>query len=100
MRNGGELIFTSTNRKNIPTYREADDEQFLDAIHLTLQLAPGNAARLEKLLAYGGSVWMATDRGLPSRVDPTATAAFERSAAPNDAARAELKEAWANAWWP
>jgi hypothetical protein len=79
-------------------------EGLLDAVDAVLHF--GEATRdevdnLDELLSLGGSVWEVdplSRRKLVRRVDPTATAAFVESAAPEDIASAELREAWAAAY--
>jgi len=55
---------------------------------------------LEDLLSAGSSVWtIAPDStGLARRVDETTTGQFQQAASANDAASAELHEAWKNAY--
>ena len=77
----------------ILAWTDDDDERLLDVIHYTLQI-PTRLQKmwneLEILLAYGGSVWQATDRGLQRRVDPTSMEAFSAATAITDRASDHL----------
>jgi hypothetical protein len=78
-----------------------DDERLLDVIHYTLQIPTRMTKRwdeLDILLAYGGSVWTATDKGLQRRVDATAMGAFHAATAFPDPASDHLARAWAGAY--
>jgi hypothetical protein len=79
------------------------DEPVLDAVDAVLHLdeMPLDARQsLDELLVLGGSVWRVDPAGrrLIRRVDETAVAAFEEASSPDDAASAELKEAWVSAY--
>jgi hypothetical protein len=78
-----------------------DAERLLDVIHYTLQIPtrmPKRWDELDILLAYGGSVWTATDKGLQRRVDATAMEAFQAATAFPDAVSDHLARAWAGAY--
>jgi hypothetical protein len=82
-------------------WASSDDERFLDLLHYTLQFPSkvGTAwKKLEILLALGGSVWRATEKGLELRVDPTAGAAFDQASQTSDASSDDLSEAWGKAY--
>lgn len=85
----------------ILAWTDDDDERLLDVIHYTLQI-PTRMQKmwneLEILLAYGGSVWQATDRGLQRRVDPTSMEAFSAATAITDRASDHLALAWTGAY--
>lgn len=85
---------------SISNYCHASSEQFLDVLHAVLQIevTVEDVDRLERLLAYGGSAWTATLKGLQRRVDMTAQVAFDLAAQPADVASGELKEAWSKAY--
>jgi hypothetical protein len=78
-----------------------DDERLLDVINYTLQV-PTRMEKiwneLEILLAYGGSIWQATRKGLQRRVDDTAMEAFSAATAVPDSASDHLALAWAGAY--
>jgi hypothetical protein len=76
-------------------------ERLLDVIHYTLQIPtrmPKRWNELDILLAYGGSVWTATDKGLQRKVDATAMEAFYAATAFPDAVSDHLARAWAGAY--
>ena len=78
-----------------------DDERLLDVIHYTLQVPtrmPKMWHELEILLAYGGSIWAATGKGLQRRVDETATEAFNAATEGPGNASDHLALAWAGAY--
>jgi hypothetical protein len=78
-----------------------DDERLLDVIHYTLQIPTRMTKRwdeLEILLAYGGSMWTATGKGLQRRVHPTALEAFDTVIAIPDKASDHLARAWTGAY--
>jgi hypothetical protein len=78
-----------------------DDERLLDVIHYTLQIPTQMTKRwdeLEFLLAYGGSIWAATDKGLQRRVGATPIEAFSVATAVPDRASDHLARAWAGAY--
>jgi hypothetical protein len=78
-----------------------DDERLLDVIHYTLQTPtrmPKMWHELEVLLAYGGSRWSATGKGLQRRVDETALEAFNAATAGPESASDHLALAWAGAY--
>jgi hypothetical protein len=78
-----------------------DDERLLDVINYTLQIPtrmPKMWNELEILLAYGGSLWQATDKGLQRRVEATAMDAFNAVTAVTDSASDHLALAWAGAY--
>jgi hypothetical protein len=78
-----------------------DEDRLLDAIHRTLQLYPeksGPVRELDHMLAFGGSVWMATPDGLVRRVNATAKRAFDLATRSHDAASDQLAEAWRKAY--
>jgi hypothetical protein len=82
------------------------DDELLDVMHATLHvLHTGSVVyryppheEVERHLAYAHSIWMATERGLVNRSEPTAQDAFTLASTPADAASAELREAWNNAY--
>ena len=79
------------------------DEPVLDAVDAVLHLDEMTLdARLslDELLVLGGSVWRVDPAGkrLVRRVDETVAAAFDKASSPDDAASAELSEAWAAAY--
>jgi hypothetical protein len=53
---------------------------------------------LEILLAYGGSMWQATGKGLQRRVDEPTMVAFNAATAVPDSASDHLAQAWAGAY--
>jgi hypothetical protein len=78
-----------------------DHERLLDVIHYTLQIPTLMTKRwdeLEILLAYGGSMWTATGRGLQRRVHATAMEAFDTVIAVPDNASDHLVQAWTGAY--
>jgi hypothetical protein len=82
-------------------WTDDDDERLLDVIHYTLQIPtrrPKMWNELEVLLAYGGSMWAATGKGLQRRVDATAIEAFNAATAVPDSASDHLALAWAGAY--
>ena len=78
-----------------------DAERLLDVVHYTLQI-PTRMAKmwneLEILLAYGGSMWQATGKGLQRRVDEPTMVAFNAATAVPDSASDHLAQAWAGAY--
>ena len=85
----------------ILSWADDDDERLLDVIHYTLQIPtrmPNMWKELEVLLAYGGSMWAATGKGLQLRVDATAMEAFSTVIAVPDSASDHLPLAWAGAY--
>ncbi|MCU1590957.1 MAG: hypothetical protein JWP11_2213 [Frankiales bacterium] len=83
---------------------EKDQDLFLDALDATLHFFDNSNARsvatLSELLSTGASAWTvaADGRSLQRRVDETANEAALRATAPDDAASAELREAWAQVY--
>lgn len=78
-----------------------DSERLLDAIHYSLQIPTRMTKRweeLEILLAYGGSIWTATGKGLQRRVHATAIEAFDTLVAVPDNASDHLARAWTGAY--
>jgi hypothetical protein len=78
-----------------------DSERLLDAIHYSLQIPTRMTKRweeLEILLAYGGSIWTATGKGLQRRVHATALEAFDTVVAVADNASDHLARAWTGAY--
>jgi hypothetical protein len=78
-----------------------NDERLLDVVHYTLQIPTRMTKKwdeLDILLAYGGSVWTATDKGLQRRVDATAMEAFHAATAFPDPATDHLARAWTGAY--
>jgi hypothetical protein len=78
-----------------------DAERLLDVIHYTLQIPthmPKRWDELDILLAYGGSTWTATDKGLQRRVDATALEAYHAATAFPDPATDHLARAWTGAY--
>jgi hypothetical protein len=71
-----------------------EPEQFLDVIHVTLQIHPYDIPALERHLELGASVWRATDKGLVRRVDPVTQKAFDNASREQDSASDDLAEAW------
>jgi hypothetical protein len=85
----------------ILAWTDDDDERLLDVIHYTLQIPtrrPNMWNELEVLLAYGGSKWAATGKGLQLRVDAIAMEAFSTVIAVPDGASDHLPLAWAGAY--
>jgi hypothetical protein len=85
----------------ILAWTDNSDERLLDVIHYTLQIPtrmPKMWNELEVLLAYGGSMWAATGKGLQRRVDTTATEIFNAATAASDSASDHLAQAWAGAY--
>ncbi|MFB6489496.1 hypothetical protein P2A57_22935 [Xanthomonas perforans] len=68
----------------------------LDAVLAKASLSTTDLRNLKSTLADAHSSWTVASTGasLQRRVDPTASAAFSRVAAPEDAASEELVEAW------
>jgi hypothetical protein len=82
-------------------WTDDDDERLLDVIHYTLQIPtrmPKMWSELEVLLAYGGSIWAATGKGLQRRVDTTTTEAFNAATGVPDSASDHLALAWTGAY--
>jgi hypothetical protein len=81
---------------------QRDEDLFLDVLDATLHLKNGyaNVANLTSILDVGASAWTvaADGRSLEKRVDPAASAAYERALTTADAASIELQEAWAAAF--
>jgi hypothetical protein len=78
-----------------------DDERWLDVIHYTLQIPTRMTKRwdeLEILLAYGGSIWAATGKGLQRRVHATAMEAFDTVIAFRNNVSDHLALAWTGAY--
>ena len=78
-----------------------DHERLLDVIHYTLQIPTRMTKKweeLEVLLAYGGSMWAATAKGLQRRVHATAMEAFDTVIAVPDKASDHLAQAWTGAY--
>lgn len=75
-----------------------DDDVMLDVLDAVLHKGPGlmTPASLRTVLAEGSSAWTVRhdDKALERRVDATAGTAFERALSADDAASAELAEAW------
>lgn len=85
----------------ILAWTDDDDERLLDVIHYTLQIPtrmPKMWNELEILLAYGASMWQATDKGLQRRVDATAMDTLHAATAVADNASDHLALAWAGAY--
>jgi hypothetical protein len=85
----------------ILAWTDDDDERLLDVIHYTLQIPtrmPKLWNELEILLAYGSSIWQATDKGLQRRVDETVVKAFNAVIGVPDKASDHLALAWAGAY--
>jgi hypothetical protein len=85
----------------ILAWTDDDDERLLDVIHYTLQIPtrrPKMWNELEVLLAYGGSTWTATGKGLQRRVNATVMEAFNAVTAVADSASGHLALAWAGAY--
>jgi hypothetical protein len=83
------------------SWTDDNDERLLDVIHYTLQIPtrmPKMWHELEVLLAYGGSMWAATSRGLQRRVEATATEVFNAATASSDTASDHLVLAWSGAY--
>ena len=79
------------------------DDKLLDIVDAVLylkEMALDARHSLDELLTLGGSVWRVDPDGrrLIRRVDETAVAAFEAASSPDDAASAELREAWTSAY--
>jgi hypothetical protein len=83
------------------------DQELLDVVHKTILVLndgtvvfrpPPPHEEVERQLAYAHSIWMATERGLVSRAEPTAHEAFVLASSPSDVAGAELKKAWDKAY--
>jgi hypothetical protein len=80
---------------------DEDDERLLDVIHYTLQIPTRMTKKwdeLEILLAYGGSMWQATGKGLQRRVHATAMEALDTVVAVPDTASDHLARAWTGAY--
>ncbi len=77
-----------------------DQDLCLDVLDCLLRFELGDAEDLDLLLAVGASTWkVAPDRrSLTSRVDPTVEEALSAATSPEDAASAELREAWTRAY--
>jgi hypothetical protein len=78
-----------------------DNERLLDVLHYTLQIPTRMAKRwneLEILLAYGGSMWAATGKGLTRRVHATAMEAFDTVIAVPNNVSDHLALAWTGAY--
>jgi hypothetical protein len=78
------------------------DDTMLDILDaaLEVQRGTGTHATLKAILQDGGSAWAVREdgRGLERRVDPATMGAYKAAITPQDAASAELEEAWANAY--
>jgi hypothetical protein len=75
----------------------------LDAVDAVLyldEMPPYQYVSLDEILLLGGSVWQVDPSGrrLVRRVNKTATAAFVEASSHDDAASAELSEAWTAAY--
>jgi len=85
----------------ILAWTDDNDERLLAVIHYTLQIPtrmPKMWNELEILLAYGASMWQATDKGLQRRVDATAMDTLHAATAVPDNASDHLALAWAGAY--
>jgi hypothetical protein len=77
------------------------DERFLDALHYALQLSKprkNDLRELNRALDLSDSVWRGTPQGLKRYVDPLTENAYEAVVSTDDAASAQLAEAWARAY--
>ena len=102
MQSGGVTAFGY-----IIDHLDKGDEELLDVVHHTILVLndgtvtfrpPPPWVEVERQLAYAHSIWMATERGLVSRAEPTAMNAFTLASTPDDLASAHLKEAWNKAY--
>jgi hypothetical protein len=92
----------STLEAAVEKHMSTGDEELLDGVHVTLGVLRQGRTRyrdpvhheLEQLLAYGRSVWAATEAGLVRRVDSVTSSAFDHASANPDSASVELAEAW------
>jgi hypothetical protein len=85
----------------IVAWIDDDGERLLDVIHFSLQIPTRMTKKwdeLEILLAYGGSMWAATGKGLQRRVHATAMEAFDTVIAVPDNASDHLARAWTGAY--
>jgi len=117
-REAGQRVFAVAIAANVPmidgydvlgsveAYWRRGDDQLLDVVHATLHVlhTDGTTYRypphveVERHLAYGRSVWQATESGLVRRVDAIAQAAFDRVTETGDDASENLREAWDKAY--
>jgi len=65
-------------------------EDFLDLIHVLLQMRRGGPNNLAKMLEAGGSVWTVRGNGLVRRVDPGVQQAFDQATRNRDNASAAV----------
>lgn len=80
---------------------QQDADVALEVIDAVLMLSDGKGkAELQRILDGANSMWTvdADGTGIQERVDPTAVAAFQEAADPDDVASSELKQAWAKAY--
>jgi hypothetical protein len=79
----------------------ADAHTMLDIVDAALYaMEPRSYDKLALVLQLGGSAWTVRKdgRGLEQRVDPATRDAYESASSPDDAASAELNEAWRKAY--
>ena len=86
--------------QDLQTRCTSDSDTFLDVLDAALYLDNTGADMLEAYLALGSSFWaVAPDRqSLTERVDPIVHDAAAAAMSPQDAASAELAEAWRAAY--
>ncbi|MGN9914064.1 hypothetical protein ACTMTJ_41700 [Phytohabitans sp. LJ34] len=88
-------------------YLDRGDEELLDVVHQTILVLndgtvvfrpPPPHEEVERQLAYARSIWMATERGLVRRAEPTAHESYVLASSPSDVASVELAKAWDKAY--
>lgn len=87
-------VSVGTARNLLAEMSVRKQEDFLDLIHVLLQMRRGGPNNLAKMLEAGGSVWTVRGNGLVRRVDPGVQQAFDQATRNRDNASAELDQAW------